>query len=196
MGDPLAGRHVDRRATPVRRYEYVPPEREAALLVPDEAGRPRLRFALVHRRLALVSTLVPDACIDPRSPHLGTLRLFASPVRGSAALNRAFEQAERHPGAAVELRREPDNPYDADAVQLRAPGARTHFGYVQRGRVPTVARLMDRGVEMAGITMYEGLVLLGPRDTLEHLGPVPVPVPARRRRRSFRDWLSGRTATV
>lgn len=187
--DPHTGRRTKRPGALVRRDEYVPDELDAPLLVPDESGRPRLRLVLIHDCLVLASTIVPDALINPKSPHLRSLNLYASCVRGSEYLKTAFEQVDHRPGAAVDLYREPDNPYDPYAVQMRAPGARTHFGYVQRGKVPAVAQLMDEGVDMAGITMREGSVLLGPCDTLEHLRPVASPW---RSPRSIRDWLLGR----
>lgn len=171
----------------VVRDDYVPKELDPPLLVPDQMGLPQLRLALVWDRLVLVSTLVPDALINPKSPHLKGLGLYVSYAHGSSYHERAFDHADHRPGAAVELRREPDNEYSPYSVQMRAPSACEQFGYVQRGKVRAIARLIDDGVDMAGVTLREGFVLLGPRHVLEHLSSSP----SRRPRRSFLDRLLG-----
>ena len=49
--------------------------------------------------------------------------------------------------------REPDNADDANAVKICTHGSRTPVGYVQRGRAPAVARGMDAGEDIAGISL-------------------------------------------
>jgi hypothetical protein len=49
--------------------------------------------------------------------------------------------------------REPHNPHDKNAVAMCAPGSRTTFAYVQKDQAPAVARRLDAGEGMAGVSM-------------------------------------------
>jgi len=57
---------------------------------------------------------------------------------------------ELHAGDTMELVREPDNPFDEDAIKvLNRYGNK--IGYIPRRYNPVIARLMDGGKEIYGI---------------------------------------------
>lgn len=91
--------------------------------------------------------------LNPKSPNLKSLNLFVSYARGYCFHAAAFKTAALGPGGLVELRREPDNAHDPNALQMLAPGAKTPFAYVQSGKVRAVACLIDAGVDLAGVSM-------------------------------------------
>jgi hypothetical protein len=81
---------------------------------------------------------------------------FSAVVAGTGFDGRATRvRAFAHPGTPVELRREPDNPHDENAVAvyllvkrwytLFRPVA-MHVGYLKRQRAATLAKKMDGGI--------------------------------------------------
>lgn len=175
----------------VLRKDYVPKGPDADLLTRDAAGRPNLCLQHVVDRLVIVSLAQPAALINPKSRSLHMLGLFVSCTRGEIFYAAAARAADLRPGAWVELRREPTNLYDRNAVALHAPGIERRFGYVQREKARAVARLMDSGTDVAAISMrgpgpepappapleadaeYLGsaFVLIGSRADLVHMAP-------------------------
>lgn len=140
-------------ASIVTRADYAPSEREAEHLTRDDDGLPRLRLVDAGDRLAIWSPLDGGALLNPKGTGLRRFGLVATYARGSTHHASAFRAADLRKGRPVELRREPDNPHDKNAVALYAPGARAPFGYVQRGRAPAIARRMDAGEHMAGVSL-------------------------------------------
>ena len=53
----------------------------------------------------------------------------------------------------MDLVRQPENPHDANAVAMCAPGNSDPFGFVQSGRAATIARRMDSGEDLVGVSM-------------------------------------------
>lgn len=137
----------------VRRSDYVPSEQEADYLARDESGLPTLRLVEAGDRLAIWSPYNGGGLLNPKGPGLRHFGLIGSGARGSAYHASAFRSADLRPGRPVQLRREPDNEHDKNAVALYAPGARAPFGYVQRGRAPSLARRMDAGEDMAAVCL-------------------------------------------
>ncbi|MDP3969097.1 MAG: HIRAN domain-containing protein [Nocardioides sp.] len=137
----------------VNRAVYVPADEEAPHLTRDAAGLPTLRLVDSGDRLSVWSPLDGGALLNPKGTGLRRFGLVATYARGSTHHAAAFRAADLRKGRPVELRREPDNPHDGNAVALYAPGAREPFGYVQKGRAPAVARRMDAGENMAGVSL-------------------------------------------
>jgi hypothetical protein len=137
----------------VTRAVYVPKEEEAGHMTRDEAGLPTLRLVDAGDRLAIWSPVDGGALINPKGPGLRSLGLCSSYARGAGYHASTYRTADLRKGQWVDLRREPENPHDKNAVAMYAPGARSAFAYVQRGRAPAVARRMDAGEDMAGVSM-------------------------------------------
>ena len=159
----------------VTRAVYVPKEDETRYLTRDESGLPTIRLVDAGDRLSIWSPVENGALINPKGPGLRTLNLYSSYARGADNYRIAYRSADLGEGRWVDLVREPDNPHDKHAVAMCAPGSRAPFAYVQKGRAPAVARRMDAGEDMAGVSMRgpgrgrEGdttFVLIGSRDDL------------------------------
>jgi len=97
-------------------------------------------------RLLWAAALAAACVTNPVSAAETLLVVQRSPLAGF----RHYEGREAWPGLQVgdrlELLREPDNPYDANAVRVRWRGRM--LGYVPRRDNATVARLMDHGAAL------------------------------------------------
>lgn len=97
-------------------------------------------------RLLWAAALAAACVTNPVSAAETLLVVQRAPLAGF----RHYEGREAWPGLQVgdrlELLREPDNPYDANAVRVRWRGRM--LGYVPRRDNATVARLMDHGAAL------------------------------------------------
>lgn len=137
----------------VTRRDYAPREEEGRHLVRDAAGLPVLRLVDAGDRLAIWSPIDGGALLNPKGPGIWRLGLVASYARGSELYADAFCAADLRKGQPVELRREPGNRHDPNAVALYAPRASSPFADVQRGRAAAAARRLDAGECMAAVSM-------------------------------------------
>lgn len=155
----------DPEFTTIPRAEYLSPaaeERwlrvEAATGLPDLALR-RDRGQVV---LALQGPDVPvapgRALVDPESDALSRLGLHVFRPRGLSLHEEAIQAADLWAPAPVVLRRVPDDPEFADAIDVCAPagnpgGAGPLLGTVDREHAAALAPLMDSGVELSAVTL-------------------------------------------
>lgn len=174
-------RDLVRKGGLIYRSDYVSKSDESAFLHPGTDGLPFLELVFITDRLVIRSTRDPSKLINPKSPNLRSLDIFVSYARGTTFHAPAYRAAPLGPGGDVELRREPQNPHDKNAVQMLAPRASRPFAYVQRGKATAVARLMDAGVDIAGISLRgpgarrdddSAFILLGPRRSLQQMWPM------------------------
>lgn len=138
----------------VTRADYVPKEDEARHLERDANGRPTLRIVDAGDRLAIWSPLDGGALLNPKGTGLRLLGLATTYARGVEFHASAYRTADLRKGQPVELRREPENKHDRNAIGLSAPGARQPFAYVQRGRAPALAKRLDAGEMLRGICLW------------------------------------------
>ncbi len=138
----------------VRRSDYAPKDSEARYLSRDAQGLPTLRLVDAGDRLAIWSPLSGGALLNPKGPGLRAFGLVATYARGAQHNAPTFRTADLRKGRPVELRREPDNPHDRNAIALHAPGARKPFAYVQRVRAAALAKRMDAGEALAGVSLW------------------------------------------
>lgn len=86
---------------------------------------------------------------SPGNRALAKLGIFYVNVRG----------AKYHPatsvkvGSHVDLRREPNNDYDRNAIGVARVGAKSIYGYVNKGAAARIAKHIDEGEEFVGIVM-------------------------------------------
>lgn len=81
------------------------------------------------------------------APPIGAaLHAFRTPVRGHAFAGRPADAVALHPGQAVDLRREPDNPADRLAVALWCQTWR--IGYLDRQVAAQLAPRLDAGLRV------------------------------------------------
>jgi hypothetical protein len=100
----------------------------------------------MRSRLLLAATFAAACLWRPAPAAEAVLVVQRSPVAGF----RHYEGRDAWPalkvGDRLELMREPENPYDANAVRVRWQGRM--LGYVPRRDNAAVARLMDRGAAL------------------------------------------------
>lgn len=187
------GRHLERRGPPrkrpreelitrsleigtVTRAVYVPKEDEERYLVRDSDGSLGLRLVDAGDRLVIWSPVDGGGLLNPKGPGIRHVGLYGSYARGSDYYPSAYKAADLRKGSWIDLVREPANPHDSHATAMCRPGSRVAFGYVQRGRAPAVARRIDAGEDMAGVTLWgpgprraddTTYVLIGARSDLE-----------------------------
>jgi len=130
---PRKPRSEDKRTSSVMlRSDYVPADQEDQYLLRNDAGEPQLKLVGAGDRLTIWSPVNRGGLINPKSTGLRRFGLVATYARGDQYYAKAFRAADLSPGGQVELRRQPDNPHDKNAVALHAPGAAALFGFVQR----------------------------------------------------------------
>lgn len=160
----------------VTRDVYVPKEDEARYLTRDAAGLPELRLVDSGDRLSIWSAVDGGALINPKGPGLRKLGLHTSYAHGSQYYAATFKAADLSKGQRVDLVRQPDNPHDANAIAMCAPGSTVRFAHVQKGRAPAIARRMDAGEDMAAVSLRgpgrgqddgTAFVIIGARADLE-----------------------------
>jgi hypothetical protein len=106
--------------------------------------------------------------IDPESgsylardaPQLVDRGLHVCGVAGARHHADALAAATLAPGDRLELRREPDNPHDANAIAVHAAGA--HLGFVPRELAEELAPALDGGEIRSAIVLREHSA--SPRD--------------------------------
>lgn len=138
----------------VTRALFVPDDEETPHLTRDDDGLPVLRLVDSGDRLSVWSPLEGGSLLNPKGTGLRRFGLISTYARGSTHYSTAYAAADLRKGKPVELHREPNNPHDRNAVALHSPGAREPFGYVQKGRAPVIARRMDAGEHLAGVSLH------------------------------------------
>lgn len=137
----------------VLRRDYVQAADEVPFLVRNADGLPNLRLVDAGDRLVIWSPHDGGGLINPKGAGLRHLGLVATYARGSGFHASAFRTADLRKGRWAELRPEPENPHDPNAVALHAPRASKPFGYVQRGRAAVVAKRLAAGEDLAAVSM-------------------------------------------
>lgn len=159
----------------VSRVEYMAPDVEAQSLALGADGFPDARLERVRDRLVVVT---PRGWVYHRSRTAYRAGLHFFILRGTAYNAVAAKAGRFTPGTPVRLEREPNNPHDANAIAVYAAGAPAKSGYVPRGTAKRLAKLLDAGADLVGITLRgsdageEGpnpQVLVCERALFEHL---------------------------
>ena len=103
-----------------------------------------------RRRALIAAVLLAAAAAMPMAGHAQNVRLLVqnSPLAGFRYHEAPRWFGELRSGDALTLRREPDNPHDANAVRVEWQGHM--LGYVPRAQNATLAWAMDRGDPVSG----------------------------------------------
>ena len=112
---------------------------------PTSAGARAAGRAALARWLALA---VLHAALLAAPAEAQSLRVLVhgSPLAGFAYDDAAIVFPQLRVGDALQLTREPDNPYDANAIRVEWHGRK--LGYVPRDDNAELAAAMDRGEEL------------------------------------------------
>jgi hypothetical protein len=112
---------------------------------------------------------------DRRLPRAG---VYVSQLRGEAHHEAECRAGNFHPGEPVRLVREPDNPYDKNAVAVYDATGQYMAAYVNKQKARTLAKLIDSGAEIeaisvrgtrAGVGCDQVAILAARPDVLQHL---------------------------
>src|SRR4051812_3287707 len=95
------------------------------------------------RAIALALALGAAAAVPPAHAQSVRTLVHSSPLAGFAHDDAAAVFAELRVGDGLALAREPDNPYDANAIRVDWRGRK--LGYVPRAQNAALAWAMDRG---------------------------------------------------
>jgi hypothetical protein len=101
--------------------------------------------------------------IGRHDPVLAERGLRVAGVAGAARHHgEALASAELAPGAALELRRDPGNEHDPNAIAVHAPGGGEQLGWVPRELAEEIAPELDAGRPWSAIVLREQRA--SPRD--------------------------------
>lgn len=135
----------------VSRVEFMDPDTEArALSTRTASGMPDVRLIRERDRL-LVQT--PLGWVNPRSRTAYRAGLHSFAVAGTSHHEAAAKAGKFTPGSAVRLVREPNNPYDTNAIAVYADTGRRVVGYVPKGQARRLAKLMDAGTALVAVSV-------------------------------------------
>lgn len=101
------------------------------------------RRSLLQLAGSLAAALLPQAPATS-SPLPGEIQLLECHIAGTSYADIDDLEPDLAPGLTLTLRREPTNPYDANAILVLSPSERK-LGYIPRARNHVLARLMDAG---------------------------------------------------
>ena len=90
------------------------------------------------------------------APELAARGLRVAGVAGAGAHHaQALASDAVAPGGALELRRDPDNPHDANAIQVRPSDGGDQVGWVPRELAAELAPELDAGRPLAAVVLRE-----------------------------------------
>lgn len=155
---------VERGSGPPAGYEspYLSADRQAELLVPRPDGLPPLHLSR-HRGALWLTEDTTGKLVNAKSRHLRSLGIWGATVRGT----------DHYDGTArigpAELVREPDNPYDANAVAVHVGGK--IIGHFNKQKAAALARVLDAGEQLEAtiISTDPAKVIAARPEVLAHL---------------------------
>ena len=90
------------------------------------------------------------------APELAERRLFVASVAGAGAHHAdALATDAVKPGARLELRRDPDNPHDPNAIQVHPSDGGAQVGWVPRELAAELAPELDAGGPWSAVVLRE-----------------------------------------
>lgn len=155
---------VERSSGPPVGYEspYLPSDRHAELLVPRPDGLPPLHLSRYRGALWLTEDTT-GKLVNAKSRSLRSLGIWGATVRGTDHYD-----AKARLGTA-ELVREPDNPFDANAVAVHVGGK--IIGHFNKQKAAALAKVLDAGEQLEAtiISADPAKVLAARPEVLAHL---------------------------
>lgn len=155
---------VERSSGPPAGYEspYLPSDRQAELLVPRPDGLPPLHLSRYHGALWLTEDTT-GKLVNAKSRALRSLGIWGATVRGTD-----YYDTKARLGDA-ELVREPDNPFDANAVAVHVGGK--IIGHFNKQKASALAKVLDAGEQLVAtiISVDPAKVIAARPEVLTHL---------------------------
>jgi HIRAN domain len=113
------------------------------------------------------------AWLGREAPQLAERGLHVSGVAGARHHAEALAAVALAPGDRLELRREPDNEHDANAIAVDGGGA--HLGFVPRELAAEIAPALDAGEPWSAVVLREHSA--SPRDPRTGVTMLLAPAP-------------------
>lgn len=136
---------------------YVPAGVDDSRFIDPATGMPALRLV---RYYAVYGEWVLRLCenatglmIGPTDRRLPMLDVYVAKLRGTRFYREALKAGEFSPGEYVRIRREPDNPFDSNAVAIEDGIRDGVIGYVNRHKARQLAARLDSGKEYRAISL-------------------------------------------
>ncbi|GAA3703408.1 hypothetical protein GCM10022399_19990 [Terrabacter ginsenosidimutans] len=169
---------------------YVPADGDKSRFTAPVGGMPPLHLIPYQDGLRLCEDST-GLLVSPNDRRLPGVGIFVVNVRGETYYKAACKAGDFSPGVSVRLRREPDNPYDANAVAITADadGAPV-IGYVNKQKARIMSRIIDGGAVLeaislrgnrAGVVTDQVAILAAEPELIDHLRstrPATFPRPA------------------
>ncbi|MEU4015811.1 hypothetical protein AB0E56_11155 [Microbacterium sp. NPDC028030] len=171
---------VERPQGPPEGYEspYLPADRQAELLVPRPDGLPPLHLSRYRGELWLTEDTT-GKLVNVKARQLRSLGIWGATVRGASH----YETKARL--GPAELVREPDNPYDANAVAIHVGGK--IIDHYNKQKAAALAKVLDGGEPLIAqiISVNPPKVIATRAEVLAHLSrrlcpPGEPPTPSHR----------------
>jgi hypothetical protein len=118
-------------------------------------SQPTRRAVLAHLLAGPLVVAAPAALAAPAPTPRRRVRIQETHVAGLDYYDVLAHQHTLAPGAPLTLRREPENPHDANAIEVLTPSG-AKLGYVPRHRNAPIAALMDAEVAAAAEVVSVG----------------------------------------
>lgn len=118
-------------------------------------SQPSRRDVLAHLLAGPLVVAAPAALAAAPPTPRRRVRIQETHIAGLEYYDVAAQQHTLTPGAPLTLRREPDNPHDANAIEVLTPSG-AKLGYIPRHRNAPIAALMDADVHAAAEVVSVG----------------------------------------
>ncbi|MBG6068150.1 HIRAN domain-containing protein [Micromonospora ureilytica] len=125
--------------------------------------------------------------VGPTDHRLARAGMYVSQLRGEAHHQAECRAGNFYPGEPVRLVREPENPYDRNAVAVYDATGKHMAAYVNKQKARTLAKLIDSGAEIeaisirgtrSGLACDQVAILAASSEVLRHvLSPRPTDAP-------------------
>lgn len=151
-----------RHAEPLHNRTYLTADESAELLRLDATGHPPLRF--VDRNGALwLAEVTTGKLVNVGNRYLRRLGIWGVKVRGTT-----YYDGHARLGP-VELVREPNNPYDPNAVAIHVDGVM--LGHFNKGMARSLSKLLDGGEPLVAevISVDPPKVIAARRELIDFL---------------------------
>ena len=91
--------------------------------------------------------------VAPKNRYLPNVGIYVSQVRGEKYYEVGCRDGDFSPGVSVSILREPNNPYDTNAVAVLDGSGLHRGGYIDKMKARRLARLLDAGEPLEAISI-------------------------------------------
>lgn len=155
---------------------YLHSSRWDELLVTDADGMPTLYLQVSSGRLRMTEPTTGQF-VSVGNRKLRKMGLWTANLRGVDHYEAAIREGSFEPGAQLRLKREPENPYDKNAVAVCSAGSDQTAGHINKGMAAGLSKLIDSGAQLEVISLsgpergaFEGVhVLIASPELMAHM---------------------------